>query len=181
MTLAAAHGLTWLMGRVSIPGRWLGLVHERLRPGPAVWAVLIAFLVVVPNLRALGPLKPGPFSVYQATAAWLEKNTRGTERVLDLTDWSVYFSQRPGYSFANVYEAPADSNTRWIVVRKPHVEGHWHYSEVIRAMIGGRAPVALLPQTAGPTQVQVRIYDRQAPAPETASTTNARGAGTLRK
>ena len=28
--------------------------------------------------------------------------------VLDLTDWSLYFSQQPGSLFANVYDAPSD-------------------------------------------------------------------------
>jgi hypothetical protein len=176
LTLTAAHGLTWLMSRVSIPGRSLGRVHERLQPGPAVWAALIALVIVVPNLRPLGPVKPGPFSVYIRAADWLAHNTRSTERILDLTDWSVYFSQRPGYSFANVYEAPADPNMRWIVVRKPHVEGHWHYSQVVRALIGDRAPIALVPAEAGPNRVQIRIYDRQAALTQTARATSQRDA-----
>ena len=58
LTMAAAHGLTWLMGRVAIPGRWLGWPQERLRPGPAVWAALLAGLVVYPNLHGLGPRTP---------------------------------------------------------------------------------------------------------------------------
>ena len=59
LTIAAAHGLTWLMGKASIPGRWLGWPQERLRPGPAVWAALIAGLVVYPNLHGLGPRNAG--------------------------------------------------------------------------------------------------------------------------
>ena len=34
LILAAAHGLTRLMARASIPGAWLGLGQERLTPGP---------------------------------------------------------------------------------------------------------------------------------------------------
>ena len=55
LTLAAAHGLAWLMNKVAIPGRWLGLAAERVRPGPAVWATLLALFVVLPNVRARGP------------------------------------------------------------------------------------------------------------------------------
>lgn len=84
--------------------------------------------------------------------------------MLDLTDWSLYFSQRPGYHFANVYEAPADPNTRWIVVRTPHLVGRWYYCQVLRELIGGREPVALIPPLATPSQVQIRIYDRHARA-----------------
>ena len=64
LTMAAAHGLTWLMGKASIPGRWLGWPQERVRPGPAVWAAMIAGLIVYPNLHGLGPRNAGPYSVY---------------------------------------------------------------------------------------------------------------------
>ena len=40
LTLAGAHGLTCLVGRITIPGAWLGQARERLKPGPAVWAVV---------------------------------------------------------------------------------------------------------------------------------------------
>ncbi len=60
--------------------------------------------------------------------------------MLDLTDWSLYFSQRPGYNLANVADAMSDPNMRWIVVRSPQIEEDWHYDQVIRELIGGRAP-----------------------------------------
>jgi len=164
LTLAAAYGITRLLDRIAIPGRWLGLSKQRLRPGAAGWTVLTLACIAVPNTHLLGPATPDPFSVYHATAAWLARNTRGHEQVLDLTDWSLYFSQRPGFHFANVYEAPADPNIRWIVVRKPHLVGRWYYSRVLRELIGGREPVALVPPLATPSQMQIRIYDRQAQA-----------------
>ena len=52
LTLAAAYGLAWIMDKVSIPGHWLGLAHERLRPGPAVWAIVIGAVVLFPNVRS---------------------------------------------------------------------------------------------------------------------------------
>ena len=165
LTLAAGAGLTWLTGKVAIPGRWLGLAHERFRPGPAVWAMSIAVLVIVPYLRSLGPAHPGPFAVYHTTGDWLARNTRPDEEVLDLTDWALFFSQRGGYHFADVYKAPADPKMRWIVVRKPHVEGHWHYSKIIRELLDGREAVAQVPPHAGPGELQISIYDRQIPVP----------------
>jgi 4-amino-4-deoxy-L-arabinose transferase-like glycosyltransferase len=161
LTMAAAFGVSRLMNRAAIPGRWLGLAHERIRPGPVVWAALILVLVVMPNIRPLGPLNSGPYSVYQTAGEWIEAHTEPADQVLDLTDWSLYFSGRSGYLFANVYEAPYDSRTRWIVVRKPHLEGHWYYSQIVRDLIGGREPVVMVPSDAGPNQVQVRIYDRR--------------------
>ena len=58
LMLAAAHGLAWLMGNVAIPGWWLGLTHERIRPGPAVWAVLISLLIMIPNSPFVGSIQP---------------------------------------------------------------------------------------------------------------------------
>jgi 4-amino-4-deoxy-L-arabinose transferase-like glycosyltransferase len=182
LTLAAAYGLTWLIEKTSIPGRWLGMAHERLRPGPAVWAVFIGAIVVVPNIRSEGPSTPSPFSVYRETGQWIAENTSSPDKVLDLTDWSLFFSGRPGYIFANVYEAPTDPSTRWLVVRAPHVNGHWHYSEVLRDLIAGREPVALVPAKADPGQVQIRIYDRQAPPPpQTATAASSRENETRRR
>jgi hypothetical protein len=164
LTMAAAHGLSWLMSKAAIPGRWLGWPQDRLRPGPAVWALLIAALVVYPNLHGLGPRNGGPYSVYVATGHWIAGHTSDRDRVLDLTNWSLFFSERPGYSFAQVYEAPADPGLRWLVVRKPHVEGHWQYSQVVRNLIGDREPVAMVPARAAADQVQIRIYDLKSPS-----------------
>ena len=81
-----------------------------------------------------------------------------------MTDWSLFFSGRPGYRFAQVYEAPADPRTRWVVLRKPHLEGHWKYSAVVRDLVGQRDPVALIPPDPAAGQLQLRVYDRLAPA-----------------
>ncbi|MFI5459031.1 MAG: glycosyltransferase family 39 protein [Isosphaerales bacterium] len=181
LTLAAASGLTWLTSRISIPGRWLGLAHEQFRPGPAVWAVLVALLLINPYLRSLGPFLPGPFSVYHTTGEWLAQNTRADDEVLDLTDWSLYFSRRAGYRSADVYEAPADPKTRWIVVPKPIVEVDWHYRHLVGELIGGREAVALIPPDAGPNQMQIRIYDRRGPGPLAATMPNPPGADSRRR
>jgi hypothetical protein len=165
LMLAGAHGLTWLIGRIAIPGAWLGQARERLRPGPAVWAVLLGLLILAPRLGEPGNLIPGPFNVYRDTADWLAENAGPDGGILDLTDWSLYLSRRPGYRFAQVNEAPADPELRWVVVRQPHLDGHWNYSSVVRDLVQGRDPVALLPANPRPGQIQVRIYDRRSTNP----------------
>jgi Dolichyl-phosphate-mannose-protein mannosyltransferase len=166
LTLAAAHGITWLISRSEIVLRRVGPRVERLRLGLLASTGMFVLLIVVPALRNFESFIPGPFSVYKATGQWIARNTLAGEGVLDLTDWSLFFSGRPGYAFAGVYEAAANPRTRWIVVRKPHVDGHWHYSGVLRTLIGGRVPVALVPPEARPGQVQIRIYDLQAETPK---------------
>jgi 4-amino-4-deoxy-L-arabinose transferase-like glycosyltransferase len=178
LTMAAAHGITWLMSKAAIPGRWLGQPGQRIRPGPAVWAALLALLVIYPNVRSLGPPNRGPYSVYVNTGRWIADHTGASEGVLDLTNWSLFFSERPGYSFAHVYEAPSDPNVRWIVVRDIHLKGHWHYSEVIRGLIGDRQPVAILPAQTRGKEVQIRIYDRLSPVVPGAQAT-AQGASPI--
>ena len=71
LTMAAAHGLAWTMSKVTIPGRWLGLAADRVRPGPAVWAALLGLLVVLPNVRAQATSNSGPFDVYHSTGRWI--------------------------------------------------------------------------------------------------------------
>jgi hypothetical protein len=168
LSLAAAHAIKEIVLRISIPGRWLGMADEHLRPGPAIWAVLLALLVVVPSTRDLGPRNPGPYSVYHHTGEWLAQNTLDNEQVLDLTDWSLYFSRRTGYNFADLYMAPADPHTRWIVVREGQTDGTWPHCQVIRELIGGRQPVAQLPPAAASHQMKIQIYDRQVPETRTA-------------
>jgi hypothetical protein len=167
--LTATYAIVHLVQRLSIPGRWLGLAHERLRPGPAIWAALVALLVIIPSTRHLGPATLGPYSVYHHTGEWLAQNTRDGEKVLDLTEWSLYFSGRSGYGFADIDRAPADPRTRWIVVREGQIDGPWPYCGLIRELIGGREPVAQLPQGAAPQQTKIEIYARQLPEMQTAN------------
>jgi hypothetical protein len=165
LLVAAAAGLARLLDAAWLPGRWFGLAHERLRPGPAVWAIAVCLLCAAPVLGSLGPHSSGPFSVYYQTGDWLAENTKADEQVLDLTDWSLFFSRRTGYGFAELYQAPADPTTRWIVTRQRDVEGSRPYCQFVREMIGGRRPVAVLPAGADAHQLEIRIYDRLAPTP----------------
>ena len=160
LTIVAAGAISSLGARIRIPGQWLRLGQGRVGIAAHVCSVLIAGVVLVINDRGMGFNNPSPFAVYQTAAGWLTRNVTGAEQVLDMTDWSLYFSERTGYPFADVYKAPGDPATRWIVVRGPHVEGRWPYTRVIRELIGGRAPVVLIPARAAPGQLQVRIYDR---------------------
>ena len=162
MTITAAGALAWLATRLRIPGRWLGLSQNRVGLAAPVSSFLLAALVLLFHSRELEFTNAGPFEVYYTTAEWLARNVSTAETVLDMTDWSLYFSERTGYHFADVYKAPADPAMRWVVVRGPHVEGRWPYTQVIRALIGDRDPVAMIPPQPARGQLQVRIYDRQA-------------------
>ena len=76
LTLTAAHSITWLMQRITIPGRWLGLTRDGVRPGPICRAIVAAALVFMSlKIQELGPFNHGPYSVYHATGEWLTHHT----------------------------------------------------------------------------------------------------------
>ena len=55
-------------------------------------------------------------------------------------------------------------------MRKPDVDGHWHFSETIDGLLSGKAAVAQIPAQAAPGELQVSIFDRREPdAPLTAA------------
>jgi Dolichyl-phosphate-mannose-protein mannosyltransferase len=165
LTVMAAGGLAFLTSKLTFPGRWVGPVRNRVGTPAPVWSLVIVVLILASGARGTGFRNPGPFAVYQTAAIWLDRNAGGAEKVLDMTDWSLYLSRRHGYHFADVYRAPADPATRWIVVREPHVEGRWSYSNVIRGLIGDREPAAAIPPRPAPGQLQIWIYDRMQTEP----------------
>ncbi len=170
LTLAAACAITKLARTIAIPGRWLGADRGRIGPCLSIVSLVVVLSVVVPSLLFAGPRKDGAFAAYHTAADWLRTRTQPQDRVLDLNDWVLYFSERTGYVFAQVYEAAADPATRWVVVRKPHVDGRNHYSQLLRERIAERAPVATIPPDVGPHEVQICIYDCRVPRPEVAIT-----------
>ncbi len=118
--LAAAHGLAWLFCSVSIEGRWLGLGAGRLRPGPAIWALTLAVLLGLP-LYGNAIRVPGSFAPYRDAGSWLAQiahdPTQG--KILDMTDWSLFFSDQPGFALRDIPQAIHDPGTRWILARRP--------------------------------------------------------------
>jgi hypothetical protein len=178
LTLAAANGLAWLMRSVVIDGRWFGHADERFRPGPAVWAAVLALLVGYPYYESMTPYR-GSFDAYREAGSWIAgRKAVDHGKVLDLTDWTLYFSQTApdqGFEFANVHWGVQDPTTRWVVVRDAHIEGHWHYSQLLQGFLGDREPVAMFPPDPWPGQVQVCIFDRRVPPLSVASRKNRRG------
>ena len=164
LILIAAQGLSWLMNHVSFDGRLLGAAGERLRPGPAVWAGAMALGIVLPRFHGNAVSTPGPFNVYWDAGIWLSNAANDDARVLDLTDWSLFFSRREGSTFAQIHEAAADPKLRWVVALKSQTEGSSTYAPALRELTGGLPPVVVVPGSPKPGQVQIQIFDRLAAA-----------------
>jgi hypothetical protein len=160
LRLAAAHGVAWLTRSIVIDGRWLGHADGRFRPGPAVWAVALGGLLGYPFVHATTRV-PGSFSSYRDAGSWLAQvAARDPGKILDMTDWSLFFSQQPGFNLRDIQWGALDTDTRWIVARRAHLQARWRYSRVLQELIGAREPVALFPARPEPGQLQIRIYDR---------------------
>jgi hypothetical protein len=163
LRLAAAHGLAWLIRSAAIEGRWLGLNEGRLRPGPAVWLLALAVLLGLPFAPSTVRVK-GSFDAYRDTGTWLaELDKKEPGKVLDMTDWSLYFSGvQEGSRLNDLPAASVDPKTRWIVARNAHLRGHWRYSRLLQGVVGTREPVMKFPPEPRPGQVQICVYDRWA-------------------
>ena len=84
---------------------------------------------ILSSARGMDFQDSDPFAVYHHGRTGSPGTPATADKMLDMTDWSLYLSRRPGYHFADVYKAAADRATRWIVVREPHVEGRWPYTK----------------------------------------------------
>ena len=94
---------------------------------------------------------------------WLAAMPQADGRVLDMTDWSLFFSGREGDGFAHVLEAAGRPSTRFLVVRDGHLTGHLHYNQVLRRIVAGRAPLVRFPDRPRARPWQVAIYDLAGP------------------
>jgi hypothetical protein len=165
LRLAAAHGLAWIICSTVIDGRWLGLAEGRFRPGPALWALGLGALLAQPWLRTTTEVT-GSFGSYRDAGCWLaEVTAKNPGKVLDMTDWSLFFSGRDGFLLKDIRTAAADPGTRWIVARNAHLRGHWVYSRLLAEIVQDRPPTYLIPAHPKPGQLQIRMYDRWTPRP----------------
>jgi hypothetical protein len=161
---AAARGLDTILGALAIPGRWLGLGEGRFTAGPAVWALVLLALVGRSGKDVLAPIN-GEYVGYRGAAAYLREHVPAGARVVDVTGWSLYYGERSGYTYANLIEAPADPDLRWVVVRDGHLRGPWPYCARLRALVAGHEPVAVYPERPRPDEAQVFVFDLKAATP----------------
>jgi hypothetical protein len=180
LTLCAASGLVWVVRRIAIDGKRLGLGEGTLRPGPVVWLAILGAVVVWPFYRDRTPYNTS-FLPYRFAGAWLAERPDADGRVLDLTDWTLFFSGKQGDGFAAVLDALQRPATRYLVVRDAHLNGHLHYNEAVRHAIDGREPIARFPDNPTPRQIRVAVYDLAAPAPAPAGVAAGDGKGTRRQ
>ena len=130
LTIAAAGALASLGARIRDPWPMAADWKEsRVGMAAAVWSVLIAGLALVDQRPQSGIRESKPVRGLSRDGRLAGPTTsRGGAGARYDRLVALLSVERPGYHFADVYQAPADPATRWVVVRGPHVEGRWHYT-----------------------------------------------------
>jgi hypothetical protein len=122
---------------------------------PVVLAAL--FLQLAPDTFA--PVNPG-LGGYKRAGLWLRSRVGDSEKVVDVTGWSQFFSTHEGYTFANLFEALDDPDARWVVVRESHLIGPWWYCRALGQLVEGRAPVQEFRSEVSGRSTRVLVFDR---------------------
>jgi hypothetical protein len=144
--------------------RWAWSERRRRAVGPFAWSVVFGGLMLAYAPATLAPVNPG-MGTYRAAATWLGTRVREDARIIDVTGWTLFYTGRSGYTFANLSDAPSDPQARWLVAREAHVHGPWDYCEQLRHLIGGREPVAVFRGTSPRHPTKVFIFDRSGVEP----------------
>ena len=156
---AAAFGLRRLLAMVVIPGRWIGGdTDARYRLGPIGVFLVVGALGYGYRDDLTRPINH-QFEGYREAAFYLSLHVPITDKVVDVTGWSLFYSDHVGYTFANLIEAMGDKSVVRVVVRDAHLDGPWEYCQQLRHLIGNRQPVMTFPTGAEPGQSKVYMFD----------------------
>ncbi|WP_435017381.1 glycosyltransferase family 39 protein [Tundrisphaera sp. TA3] len=169
---SAAFGLTRLFETLAIPGRWLGLDDVKYTAGPLVRLLALGGLIWSNSGEIREPLNQR-FAGYRGAAEYLKANVPEGEKIVDVTGYSQFYGERPGYTYADLVAAKADKSIRRLVVRDAHLVGSWWYCDEIRILVGDRKPVATFPENPKPKQPVILVYDWSDKAVETARAKSA--------
>ena len=162
LILAAGAGLESLLTSLPIPSTWLGLgPEERFAAGPIVWVAAIGGFIAWYSAALTEPVNFAKAG-YKDAGLWVADHVPPGAKVVDVTGLSLYYAGHPGYTFANLIEAPGDPDLRWVVVRDNHLRGPWTYCKRLSALVEGLTPVATFPPDAKPGQAKVHIFERPA-------------------
>ncbi len=106
---SAAAGLQQCVG-------WLAARAVAARPWPAstlvwvrasIWSLALLPLSLINLPVSLAPVNEG-MSSYRSAATWIHEHVSTESRVVDVTGWTLYYGQQPGYTFADLDRAGAD-------------------------------------------------------------------------
>ena len=145
------------MATFSVDARRLGLGEGQLRPGPAVWCVAVVAALALPIYPSLTPFTSS-FARYRQAGAWIAEHPEVDGKVLDLTDWSLFFSERSGGTFQDIPRLADDPKIRYVVVRESQLAADNHVATMLKSEFAGSTTVADYP-AAKPGGNRVMVFD----------------------
>jgi hypothetical protein len=110
------------------------------------------------------------FVGYRQAGEWLASSTGAGDRVIDPKGFSLYYSGRPGYTFATLADGLRDPAVRWVVVHDAFLHGPWDYSRYLLGLVGNRRPTRVFPAQPSPGVSIVYLFDLSQPVERTAGT-----------
>jgi hypothetical protein len=123
----------------------------------ATAAALAALLGAwVPEIVA--PINGG-YRGYRQAGEWVSAHAQGDARILDPKGWALYYSGRPGYTFASLADSARDPGVRWVIAHDALLKGPWDYCTYLRQVVGDRKPVWVYPSHPERGTSRVYIFD----------------------
>jgi hypothetical protein len=148
----------------------------RTAVAPVLWTLVLGGMACTLAPRTLAPVNEG-LGAYRTAGRWLHEHVAPGTRVVDVTGWSLFYGDLPGYTFGTLASAPGDPSVRWVVAREAHLRGPWPYCAQLRDLIGAAPPAVVFHGANRRHATTVFVFDRQSARPASLTTATARVAG----
>jgi hypothetical protein len=158
---AGLDGLVRLLARLS--RRWSDKLASSPRFESALKVVSLGSLLALWGPAAIAAIDPG-FRGYRQAGEWLASSARPGEGMVDPKGYSLFYANKPGYTFATLAQGTHDPNVRWVIAHESLIFGPWDYSKSIRTLVGDRRPIHIFPTTPMRRVSKVYVYDLTQPA-----------------
>jgi 4-amino-4-deoxy-L-arabinose transferase-like glycosyltransferase len=143
--------------------------------GLMLWTLVLGGLAATLAPRTLAPVNEG-LGAYRTAGRWLREHVAAGSRVVDVTGWSLFYGDLPGYTFGTLASAPGDPAVRWVVAREAHLRGPWPYCAQLRDLIGATTPVVVFHGANRRHATKVFVFERPSARPAAFSAARVAGA-----
>jgi hypothetical protein len=143
--------------------------------GAVLSALVLGGLACTLAPRTVAPVNEG-LGAYRSAGRWLHEHVAPGSHVVDVTGWSLFYGDLPGYTFGTLAQAPGDPSVRWVVAREAHLRGPWPYCAQLRGLIGAAPPVMIFHGANRRHATKVMVFDRQSTPPASLSAARVAGA-----
>jgi hypothetical protein len=165
---ASAAGLERLIGGLARLARnWSRQLASFDKLETAIRMVILGSCLAVWGPPAMAAIDPG-FNGYRQAGEWLASSAQPEEAMIDPKGFSLFYADKPGYTFATLRQGIRDPKVRWVVAHEALIFGPWDYGKSIRILVGDRRPVHIFPAKPARRVSKVYVYDLAQPGERTA-------------